>query len=105
MIVALSGLSSYHFCMIIVRLDHLTGTCIALVLARLMCYHIQCNQGHFLTMSRLNSDSRNQIIGMLQAGLSQHDVAARFNVDVSTISRLNMRFLQTGSAKDRPRSS
>ena len=55
-------------------------------------------------MPRLDSDSRNQIIGMLNAGLSQREVAGRFGVNVSTVSRLNSRFLVTGSTKDRPRS-
>ena len=55
-------------------------------------------------MLRLGSDSRNQITGMLNAGLSQREVAGRFGVNISTISRLNSRFLVTGSTKDGPMS-
>ncbi len=62
-----------------------------------------CKFWPVLKMPRLDSDSRNQIIGMLQSGISQRDAARRFNVHVSTISRLNQRFLVTGSTKDRPR--
>ena len=60
--------------------------------------------GSFNAMPRLDSDSRNQIIGMLNAGISQREVARRFAVNVSTVSRLSRKFIVTGSIKDRPRS-
>ena len=60
--------------------------------------------GSFNAMPRLDPDSRNQIIGMLNAGISQREVARRFAVSVSTVSRLNRKFIVTGSTKDRPRS-
>ena len=41
---------------------------------------------------------------MLIAGLSQREVAGSFAINVSTVSRLNSRFLVTGSTKDRPTS-
>ena len=46
----------------------------------------------------------NQIVGLLQAGTSERECARRFNVNQSTISRLQQRFLATGSVADRPRS-
>ena len=54
-------------------------------------------------MPRLNSDSRGQIIGLLQANVSQRQLARQFNVSQSTISRLRQRYALTGSTKDRPR--
>lgn len=55
-------------------------------------------------MPRLNCEVRNQIIGLLQGNVSQRRIARRFNVHPSTISRLNHRYLTTGTVKDRPRS-
>ena len=55
-------------------------------------------------MRRLDSDSRNQIIGMLNAGISQRKVARRFAVNVSAVLQLNRKFVVTGSTKDCPRS-
>ena len=55
-------------------------------------------------MPRLDSDFRNQINGMLHAGISQREVAGRFAFNVSTVSRLNRKFVATGSTKDSPRS-
>ena len=55
-------------------------------------------------MPRLDPDSGNQIIGMLNAGISQRDVGRRFAVNVSTVSRLNRKFIVTDSTKYRPRS-
>jgi transposase len=43
------------------------------------------------------------VIGRLQAGQSQHEVARTLNVNQSTISRLRNRFQQTGSSIDRQR--
>ena len=60
--------------------------------------------GSFNAMLRLDPDSRNQIIGMLNAGICQREVARRFAVNVSTFMRLNRKFIVTGSTKDRPRS-
>ena len=59
--------------------------------------------GCLYTMPRLNSDSRNQITGKLNARLSQGEVARRFGVNVSTASWLNSRYCVTGSTKDCPR--
>ena len=53
-------------------------------------------------MPRLNPDSRGQIIGLLQANVSQRRLARQFNVSQSTISRLSRKFAVTGSTKDRP---
>ena len=55
-------------------------------------------------MPRLDSDFKNQIIGMLNAGVSQREVARRFAVNVSTVLRLKRSFVVTGSTKDRPMS-
>ena len=55
-------------------------------------------------MPRLNQNQRNQAIGMIQSGMKQHQVAARFGVHSSTIGRLRDRFQQTTSVKDYPRS-
>lgn len=46
---------------------------------------------------------RHQAIGMLQAGMSQSQVARHLNCNQSTISRLLRRFRQTGSTNARPR--
>ena len=54
-------------------------------------------------MPRLNPDSRGQIIGLLQANVSQRRLARQFNVSQSTISPLSRKFAVTGSTKDRPR--
>ena len=56
-------------------------------------------------MPRLDPATRNIVIGRLQAGQSQHEVARTLNVNQSTISRLWNRFQQTGSSNDRPRSA
>ena len=71
-----------------------------------ICLHNKDNKasGSYNTMPRLDSDSRNQIIGMLNAGISQREVARRFAVNVSTVLRLNRKFIVTGSIKDCPRS-
>ena len=71
-----------------------------------MCLHNKDNKakGSFNAMLRLDSDSRNQIIGMLNAGISQLEVARLFAVNLSTVSRLNRKFIVTGSIKDCPRS-
>ena len=55
-------------------------------------------------MPRLDPATRNIVIGRLQTGQSQHEVARTLNVNQSTISRLWNRFQQTGSSNDRPRS-
>lgn len=43
-------------------------------------------------------------MGQIQAGLSERQVAANFNVHPKTIRRLVTKFRQTGDVKDRPRS-
>jgi transposase len=55
-------------------------------------------------MPRLDPATRNIVIGRLQAGVSQSEIARTENVNQSTISRLWNRFQQTGSTNDRPRS-
>ena len=55
-------------------------------------------------MPRLSNLLKAQAIGQLQAGVPQKDVAARFGVSASTISRLRAKFLESGEVKDRPRS-
>lgn len=55
------------------------------------------------TMPRLNNDIRNRILGLLECGQTQTEVARRFNVNRSTISRLVQRYNVTGSVADRPR--
>ena len=55
-------------------------------------------------MGRLLDAQRSEAIGMLRAGTSKTAVARHFNCSRSTISRLQQRFRQTGSVKDRPRS-
>ena len=52
---------------------------------------------------RLNNDDRNRILGLLEGGLSQTQVALRFNVARCTINRLVLRYRATGSVADRPR--
>lgn len=56
-----------------------------------------------LRMPRLNYENRNRILGLLQGGVSQTEVARRFNVHRSTVFRLIRRFNATGSVADRPR--
>lgn len=54
-------------------------------------------------MPRLPQNFREQAIGMLTAGRSQTQIARHFGVARSTICRLQHRFRQTGSTRDRPR--
>ena len=51
----------------------------------------------------LTVEEANQAIGFLLGGAKQTDVADHFNVTQSVISRLNTRFNETGSARERPR--
>ena len=55
-------------------------------------------------MPRLSQDERHQTIGMLAAGAHGEDVARRFNVQSSTITRLRRLYKAVGSVSDRPRS-
>ena len=55
-------------------------------------------------MPRLSQDERHQAIGMLAAGPHGEDVARRFNVQSSTITRFRRRYKTVGSVSDRPRS-
>ena len=57
-----------------------------------------------LKMPRLNLEQRNQILGLLAAGISQTVVAGRYNVSESTIYRLVQRVNVAGTAADRPHS-
>ena len=54
-------------------------------------------------MPRLNQQSRNRALGMIDGGASIREVACHFNVDMSTIVRLRRRYNTTGSVADRPR--
>ena len=57
-----------------------------------------------IEMPRLSEHERWQAIGMLENDCSPSDVARRFGVALSTVSRLQQRHIQTGSVQDRPRS-
>ena len=54
-------------------------------------------------MPRLNNETRNRILGLLEAGISQMGVMRRFNVARSNISCLAQSVRQTGTFADRPR--
>ena len=55
-------------------------------------------------MPRLDKVSRERAIGMLDAGLSQTEVARRFGDHRTTLNRLVGRLLTTRTTDDRPRS-
>jgi transposase len=55
-------------------------------------------------MPRLDTATRNIVIGRLQAGDLHNAVARLFNVHRSTISGLLQRYRQSGSTADRQRS-
>ena len=55
-------------------------------------------------MPPLDNSSRDRVVGMLELGASQADIAQRFGVSRMTISRLWRRFQTTNSTADRPRS-
>ena len=57
-----------------------------------------------LTMPRLSQFDRARALGMLLAGATATDVAARFNVNRSTINRIRTPVRTTASVADRPRS-
>ena len=48
-------------------------------------------------------DQRQRAVGVLEGGMGVREVARRLGVAHSTISRLQTRYQQTGSVKDRPR--
>lgn len=48
-------------------------------------------------MPRLNNEMRNETVGMLQAGVSQRELASRFNGYPCTLRWLLRRYLQAGS--------
>ena len=52
----------------------------------------------------LSITDRNIALGLLEAGMRANDVAGRFGGNERTIYRLQARFRQTGSTKDRPHS-
>ena len=56
-----------------------------------------------VNMPRLNNGERNQAIGMVIAGNSNAAIARQLHVHPSTITRLRIRFIATGSVADRPR--
>ena len=51
-------------------------------------------------MPRLNENLRNRAIGMLVAGMAERLIARRLNCHASTVSRLQIRFQQTGAVAD-----
>ena len=55
-------------------------------------------------MPRLSHLDKARAIGQLEARVPQHQVAANFGVSPSTISRLKIKYRETGDVKDRPRS-
>lgn len=55
-------------------------------------------------MPRLNNADRQRILGLIDAGISHNEIARRYHVHRSTISRLIHRVRVTGSVSDRPRS-
>ena len=55
-------------------------------------------------MPRLNYDEQNQVIGMLNAGMSATVVLRHFSCTRKTIERLRRRFRVTGNVTDCPRS-
>lgn len=55
-------------------------------------------------MPRLSAEQRSQAIGMLQAGMSQSEIARHFGCSQPAISNLTRRYEETGSVDDHPRS-
>ena len=55
-------------------------------------------------MPRLSKEEREQAIIMLIAGASKIEVSRRFGCTCAVVYRLEMRYRQTGSTLDRPRS-
>jgi hypothetical protein len=53
-------------------------------------------------MPRLRQNDSDRAVDMVQAGMTHHAVAHHFNVSRMTISRLMIRFRQTGRTNDRP---
>lgn len=53
---------------------------------------------------RLSDLDRGRALGLLQSGLSVREVGRRLEVSHSVIQRLNQRFMETGSVRDRQRS-
>ena len=49
-------------------------------------------------------DERSRAVGMLKTGKTQRDVAERFRVSQSVISRLWNRYLQAGNCQRKPKS-
>lgn len=54
-------------------------------------------------MPRLSEAERNQVLGMLEAGIASNAIARRFGCSRKTIQRLVTRYQQTGTVRDRPR--
>ena len=57
-----------------------------------------------LIMPRLTTEKRARAVGMLEAGMTQRQVAHRMGCCQSTIFKLADRYGETGTVKDRPRS-
>ena len=55
------------------------------------------------SLSRLRQNCRERAVGMVQVGMIHQTAAGHFNVLRITISRLMIRFRQTGMTNDRPR--
>ncbi|CAH1366587.1 unnamed protein product [Tenebrio molitor] len=54
-----------------------------------------------MPLRHLTSDEANQAIGILQMGIRQVEIAERFEVSQSVISRLWTRYRDTGSIRRR----
>ena len=92
------------FCMIFSCINKRIDSCIAQMIAIRLHNKDNKTSESFNAIPRLDSDSRIQTIGMLNAGKSQCEVVRYFAVNVSTVSRLNRKFVVTGSTKDRHKS-
>ena len=55
-------------------------------------------------MPGMIENDRLRAIGMLEAGMSQSNVARQFGVHINTVNALWRRYQQTGTVRDRPRS-
>ena len=58
----------------------------------------------FAIMPRLQQNVRDQVVGMLRAGMGVRQAARVVGTSSSTVSRLINRFQATGTSRDRPRS-
>ncbi len=75
---------------------------IAQVCLRLATIKLHSKMCSFITMPQMLQVLRERAIGMLTAGMSTRVVACEFNVNFSTISRLQRHFREFGSTSNRP---